>query len=309
MVPITSSFTKRSRATGGDTSADEAGDSEPRVTEPADLEARIAELIAPLRSEPASAAILCDIDGTLAPIVPDPEEAAVPEETRQVLRRLASHYGLVACVTGRRALEARWMVGVEELTYSGNHGLELLSPGASDPELDAAIADDARRARDFVLELDAADVSAAGLRLEGKGPIQALHWRGAADEAAAAGQARRIAAEAEAVGLVPHWGRKVLEIRPVAEVDKGTAVERLLGGTEVRFAMFGGDDRGDLDAFAALGRLAASGPLQATACFGVVSDEAPQELAERADAVVTGPEGFLEVLKALAEPVGAAAGD
>jgi trehalose 6-phosphate phosphatase len=292
-VPITSSFTKRCRATGGDTNGDEAGDRERRV-----------ELIAPLRAEPVRSAVLCDIDGTLAPIVSDPEDAAVPEETREVLRELAAGYALVACVSGRRALEARRIVGVEDLVYSGNHGLELLSPGAREPELDPAVADGARRARDFVLELDADEVSAAQLRLENKGPIQALHWREAADEEVAREGAERIARRSQADGLVPHWGRKVLEIRPVADIDKGTAVRRLLGDRPVELALFGGDDRGDLDAFAALRELAGAGRLRAAICLGVTSDEAPPELAAQADEVVDGPSGFLEVLRALAAGVG-----
>src|SRR3954451_12384816 len=75
-VPITSSFTKRSRVTGGDTNADEAGDSQRRVTDAPGVTARIDELLAPLRADPEESAILCDIDGTLAPIVSDPEDAA-----------------------------------------------------------------------------------------------------------------------------------------------------------------------------------------------------------------------------------------
>jgi trehalose 6-phosphate phosphatase len=224
----------------------------------------------------------------------------VPEETRSVLGELAQRYGLVACVTGRPALEARWMVGIEEIAYSGNHGFELLPPGAEDPELDPAVADSARRARDFVLDLDAEDVSAAQLRLENKGPIQALHWREAVDQEFAREAAERIARQAEAAGLVPHWGRKVLELRPVADIDKGTAVERLLGEGSVERALFGGDDRGDLDAFAALREMANAGRLRAAACVGVASHEAPPELTERADVVVDGPDGFLEVLRALA---------
>jgi trehalose 6-phosphate phosphatase len=266
--------------------------------------ARIAELVAPLGAEPGASAVLCDIDGTLAPIVSDPEDSAVPEETRKVLRHLAARYALVACISGRRALEARSIVGLEELTYSGNHGLELLVPGAQDPELDPAVADGARRARDFVLGLDADEVSAAQLRLENKGPIQALHWREAADGEAARQGAERIAGEAEAAGLVPHWGRKVLEIRPVADIDKGTAAERLLGERSVELALFGGDDRGDLDAFAALREMATAGRLRAGVCVGVASDEAPPELAEVADAVVDGTEGFREVLRALATAAG-----
>lgn len=261
---------------------------------------RIAELVAPLRAEPEASAVLCDIDGTLAPIVLDPEEAVVPEKTRAVLGDLARRYALVACVTGRRALEARWIVGIEEITYSGNHGLELLPPGAEEPELDPAVADGARRVRDFVLDLDAEAVSAAQLRLEGKGPIQALHWREAVDQRAAQEGAERIARQAKAAGLVPHWGRKVLEIRPVSGIDKGTAVSRLFDGAPFELGLFGGDDRGDLDAFAALRSMADAGRLRHAACIGVTSDEAPAELDERADAVVDGPGGFLEVLRTLA---------
>jgi trehalose 6-phosphate phosphatase len=269
---------------------------------------RMAELLLPVRRSPSGSALLFDIDGTLAPIVPDPEDAAVPGETRGVLRELASRYALVACVTGRRALEARWIVGADELVYSGNHGLESLRPGAAEPELDPSVAQSARRARDFVGDLDADDVSGMGLRLESKGPIQALHWRGAADEAAAEQLAQRIAASAQGAGLVPHWGRKVLEIRPVDGIDKGTAVELLLRERKVRCALFGGDDRGDLAAFDALGRLVEDGRLDRAVRIAVASNESPPELAERADAVVDGPEGFREVLRALATPAAAPGG-
>jgi trehalose 6-phosphate phosphatase len=306
---MTSSFTTRSRVTGGDTSSDEAGDSEPRMTDAAGLQAGVAEIIAPLRAAPEDSAILCDIDGTLAPIVPDPEEAAVPEETRAVLREVSSRYALVACITGRRALEARGIVGIEELTYSGNHGLELLRPGAKEAELDPAVADGARRARDFVLDLDADDVSAAQLHLENKGPIQALHWREATDQEAAEKGAKAIATRAKAAGLMPQWGRKVLEIRPVNDIDKGTATERLLDAAPVDQALFGGDDRGDLDAFAALARLAEAGRLRSVARIGVLSDEGPPELAERTDATVSGPDEFLEVLRALVDPAANPSGD
>lgn len=268
----------------------------PGVTE------RVAELIAPLRDEPRASAVLCDIDGTLAPIIDDPEASAVPEAGRTVLRELARRYSLVACITGRQATEARRIVGVDELVYFGNHGLELLSPGATEPSFDPAVAEKARRAREFVADLDADELSDAGLRLENKGPIQGLHWRGAPDEVVATRTAERIAAAAEATGLAPNWGRKVLEIRPVESVDKGTAVVRLVAEHAVERAAFGGDDRGDLDAFAALRALAGAGRLTAAVCIGVLSEEAPPELSKESDVVVDGPPGFLEVLKLLAEP-------
>ena len=107
--------------------SDEAGDGRRRAS---GVGGRVDALLAPLRAEPGASAVLCDIDGTLAPIVLDPDEAAVPDDTRAVLRDLARRYALVACITGRRALEARRIVGIDEIVYSGNHGLEYLAPGA-----------------------------------------------------------------------------------------------------------------------------------------------------------------------------------
>ena len=71
--------------------------------------------------------MLLDVDGTLAPIVARPELAAVPEETRAEVRRLAGRYSLVACISGRTAEEAARLVGVNGVVYVGVHGLEELS--------------------------------------------------------------------------------------------------------------------------------------------------------------------------------------
>jgi trehalose 6-phosphate phosphatase len=267
---------------------------------------RIAELIAPLRSDPASVAVLCDVDGTLAPIVGDPEDAAVPARTQKTLRELARRYALVACVSGRRAVEARSLVGVEELAYAGNHGLELLAPGAEEAILDPAIEKGGRAVRRFVLELEADALDAAGLRLEDKGPIQALHWRGAFDEKAAERRARLIADHARKAGLEPHWGRKVLEIRPASGIDKGTAVQRLLADHPIEQALFAGDDRTDLDAFRALRSLVGGGGLRGAVCVAIGSAEGPPELFRQADAVLASPEEFLGVLSALAQPANGA---
>src|SRR6185295_12412912 len=75
--------------------------------------------------DPKRAAILLDVDGVLAPIVPRPEDARVPDDLRDELRRLDARYALVACVSGRDGADARTVVGVPELSYVGNHGLEL----------------------------------------------------------------------------------------------------------------------------------------------------------------------------------------
>ncbi len=83
----------------------------------------------PLRADPARTAILTDVDGTLAPIVARPEQAAVPARATTLLEELSQRFGLVGCVSGRQALEARRLVGVDGIAYAGNHGLELLLPG------------------------------------------------------------------------------------------------------------------------------------------------------------------------------------
>jgi trehalose 6-phosphate phosphatase len=262
----------------------------------------IDDLLRPLREDPAAAAILCDVDGTLSPIGLDPTASTVPEDTREVLRALAGAYGLVACITGRRALEARRIVGVEEIAYAGNHGFETLEPGAGEPTHDPAVAGRSERPKLFVGSLDQDRLASAGLRVEDKGAIQALHWRGAATDGAAEMQAKEVATLAQAAGLVPRWGRKVLEIRPVAGIDKGSAAMRMVREAGSRTAMFGGDDVTDLDAFQALRWMASSDRLRTAVCVGVASDEQPAGLEERSDFVVDGTDAFRRVLEGLLEP-------
>jgi trehalose 6-phosphate phosphatase len=259
-------------------------------------------LIGPLRADPGRSAILTDVDGTIAPITVDPADAGVPERTRQLLAELARRYALVGALSGRRALDARRIVGLDELTYSGNHGFELLLPGDSevrpDPSLDGHEGD----APGFVQGLDGSELERAGIRTEDKGAIVALHWRGVPNEASAESLANEIASEAEWQGLVPHLGRKVLEIRPNVPVNKGIAIAALIPARPLDAALYGGDDRTDVDAFTALRTLQQDGELKATACVGVASDESPPEVSREADLVVHGPTGFVEVLEALAAP-------
>lgn len=241
-----------------------------------------------------------DVDGTLAPIVDLPENAAVPAETRNALEALTAHYALVACVTGRRALEARRMVGLDGITYAGNQGFELLRPGEDEPTLDPAAEPGGERARNFLDSLDPEPLERAGLRREDKGPIQVVHWRGAPDEDRARELAEGIASQAAGANLIPLWGRKVLDLRPVAGIDKGSAVHRLMvEHAPLDAAIFAGDDRTDLDAFRALKRLEGTSRLGTAVRLGVYTDESPEEIEAEADMVVTGTDGVLKVLRAL----------
>jgi trehalose 6-phosphate phosphatase len=253
-----------------------------------------------LRADPPRTAILTDIDGTLAPIVARPEQAAVPEHAARLLERLSRSYGLVGCVSGRRAMEARRLVGIDGISYAGNHGLELLLPGDEEAQLDPSLEGRDTDATEFLAGLDGGELDGIGLRIEDKGPIQALHWRGAEDERAAEARAHELGAEAGLAGLEPHWGRKVLELRPVGGGGKDSAVAALLAADGVTTATYAGDDRTDLDAFRRLRSLRDQGELEMAICVGVTSPEAPAELAEESDLQVDGPEGWIAILESLA---------
>ena len=208
----------------------------------------------PFAAEPDRSALLLDVDGTLAPIVVDPEDAAVPEATRKLLEALERRYALVACISGRQALAARRIVGLDSITYIGNHGLELLAPGAAEPVTHPALAPLADAVGAFARNAYDGELEALGVRLEDKEAIWSLHWRGAPDEEAVRKALLPVAAEADRQGLVPHWGRKILEIRPPVAADKGTAVDAALSGQPVARALYAGDDTTDLDAFRSFAR-------------------------------------------------------
>jgi trehalose 6-phosphate phosphatase len=264
-------------------------------------EEALADALRPLTAAPERAAVLCDIDGTLAPIVQRAEDARLRKDVQGLLATLGRRYSVVACISGRSAAEARRLVGVGAVTYAGSHGAELLEPGASRPTVVPAFESWRKRVREFAGERDTNELRGLRVRMEDKGPIVAFHWRGVPDEDAARSHVDKIAGQAEEAGLAVHWARKVLEIRPPVHVDKGQAVHSLLARAEPQAALFGGDDATDLDAFAALESLVEDGKLDTAVRVGVRSDEGPAAIVERADLVVDGVDGFARVLAVLAE--------
>jgi trehalose 6-phosphate phosphatase len=240
---------------------------------------RVAAVLPPplldLAREPRHAAILLDIDGTLAPIVDNPEESRVPDETRAELRRLAAKYALVGCLTGRTAAQAFEIVGVDEIEYIGEHGLEL-----------------SEEAEEWIDRLD--EICRESFwPAERKRLTVAFHYRSVEDEDAAVAQLEQIAERAREEGLVAKWGRKVLEVRPPVDAHKGTAVVHMLRRRGIDRALFAGDDLTDLDAFRAMDDL----PLGVK--IAVASEEGPTELAAEADIIVGGPAELLELLRHL----------
>jgi trehalose 6-phosphate phosphatase len=229
-----------------------------------------------LTAQPDRAAILLDVDGVLSPIVPRPEDATVPESTRVELRRLHARYALVACVTGRTSDDAKRLVAVPELVYVGEHGLE-----------------DAPEAEAWRERLAAFLAEAAWPRTENKGLSAGLHFRDASDEDVARRALDAIAKRAHEDGFVTRFGRKVMEVIPPLDVNKGTAIRRLLAERDLRRALYAGDDTTDLDAFRAVAEL------EIGVRVAVSSAEGPEALMQAADIVVETPDELASLLRRL----------
>jgi trehalose 6-phosphate phosphatase len=263
--------------------------------------ATLVEALEPLRSDPSHAAVLLDIDGTLAPIVRHADDAHVPEATRTLLIEIAKRYGVVGCVSGRRAQAARQIVAIGSIAYIGNHGGELLLPGATRVELDPEVEAWSERVRAFARRVYTSDHQRLRVRIEDKQAIVAFHWRGVPDEEEAAVAMRDIAARAQAEGFAVHWGRKVLEVRPPVAMDKGIGVTALLSAPPGAHsaALYVGDDATDIDAFRALRELEHSDVLRSAVCAAVSSEETPPELVREADLTIDGTSGVRGLLEAL----------
>lgn len=236
----------------------------------------MAALLEQLAAEPQLAGIFLDFDGVLAPIVDRPDDAYPPEETRAELARLAARYALVAVISGRAGEDVARRVGVDGVEVVGSHGLEL------DPEAESWRA----RIDSFAGTVDWPDVERKTLTV-------AFHYRTAADESEARAGLESVARRARAEGMRASFGRKVLEVLPPLDANKGTAVRTLLERAGLRRALVAGDDTTDLDAFRALDGL------ELAVRVAVATEESPPELRASADVVVCTTGELLELLRCM----------
>lgn len=250
-----------------------------------------------LRRDPSTTAIVTDFDGTLSPIVEDPDAALPLPGVVDALHDLAVRYGRVAVVSGRPVAFLRDRLELADrpsspLFVSGLYGIEWLEDG------EARVHETAEAFAGAVAgAADRAEVAAPpGVYVERKGYSVTIHVRNAPDQLDWARSWSE--ATSHTTGLALHAGRMSFELRPPIEVDKGSVVDAVIQGASA--ACFLGDDLGDLPAFDALDRLRAAAGA-ATVRIGVRSAEAPAELLERADLVVDGPEGSLALFRSLLE--------
>jgi trehalose 6-phosphate phosphatase len=243
-------------------------------------EAVVTACLEVLRQTPS--AVVTDIDGTISSIAPTPAEAMVDPGAKAALARLVERLTAVAVVSGRAPQDGVAMVGLPELTYVGNHGLERIARGtpwthpvaaAAQPAIAAALAEIESAARAV------ADVP--WLLVENKGVTGTIHYRLAPDQIAAAALLEPLArAAANRHGLRLTSGRMIFEVRPELAVNKGTAIRDLAQDLGLRGIVFFGDDVTDVDAFRALRELREAGEA-ATLRVGVLGpDTSPAVLAE-----------------------------
>lgn len=253
-------------------------------------------LVTRIAALPRPVLLAFDVDGTLAPIVEDPDAARVPREVTRALRTLARARGVrVALVTGRDATSLARVVRIPRAYRAIEHGRRVLAPGASPRE---PVPSPALRAR-----LDAFEAWArvhalpAGARLERKPQSRVVHVRALAarDPAGAERLLARADRAARRADLVPRSGRAVLEAA-LGDADKSTALASLARATGAKSVVYAGDDRTDRAAIARAGALGG---------LGIHVRSAEQPRAPRGTAaVVPGSDALGRLVLALAQRLG-----
>jgi trehalose 6-phosphate phosphatase len=251
--------------------------------------------VAALSEQPEQTALMVDFDGSLAPIVEEAEDARPLPGARAVLEAVAARFGRVAVVSGRPVSFLADQLPVPRLVLVGLYGMERLVDGSH--EVDARVEPFRAAVSEAVVELH----ERFGALVEPKSGVSVtVHWR------PEPGRAPEIMAAADAVasrlGLEILRTRMAVELRPPIAVNKANAVRDLIAGFAT--GAFAGDDTGDLLAFAELRHARRDGRLERSVAIGVLSPEAPEELAGAVDTVVEGPTGLVALLARVADEVG-----
>ncbi|MGK2350254.1 trehalose-phosphatase [Cutibacterium sp. V947] len=266
-------------------------------------------LLDAVAADPGSVLLALDFDGTLAPIVDDPADSAMAEQSREAMSRMDGKLATMAIVTGRDVAAVRRMTavdeapGLEHLVVLGQYGVErydAASGALRDPEVPKSVRIAKRRLEQLAEELGQQDSRDRGCRIEDKGRAVALHTRRAADPAhalaAAVPRAREIAEELD---LHCEDGRNIIELKS-AMVTKAQALRELIDEVTPRVVIMCGDDLGDVPALKAISEWIAQGHPGARVVS--YSDEQPS-MADHADIICDQTEGVSAFLSALADRV------
>jgi trehalose 6-phosphate phosphatase len=247
------------------------------------------------------AALVTDIDGTISAIAPTPFEAVVDPVALDALAQLTERLAVVAVISGRAPGDGARMVGLPDLIYVGNHGLERIVRGLpwTHPAADAAREAIAAALAEIEAEVRTQD-EAPWLLVENKGVTGTVHYRLAPDHAVAAAMLEPVAAvAAERYGLHVSPGRMIVELRPAVAINKGTAIRDLATELALRGMVFLGDDITDIDGFRAL-RALREERAAATLSVGVLGPESAAVIAAESDFHVDGVTACAATLLAIA---------
>jgi trehalose 6-phosphate phosphatase len=269
---------------------------------PGPLSAEGSQALQAIITSPSETLIATDFDGTLAPIVDDPEEAYADQDAVAALGRLRRLVGAVVVITGRPARTVvrlgrlRETAGLGSMIVLGQYGVERWN--AADDQF--LIPPDPPQISTVEMELPRLlnSLGLADARIEDKGRAIAVHTRSLPNPRAAFSKlAEPLAELAARQGLVVEQGKNVWEIRAPGS-DKGAALRSIVDETGARLVVFAGDDLGDLAAFRAVRDLASAGVTGLLVCSASNEEEA---LAELSDVIVDGPAGLAAWLHELAE--------
>jgi trehalose 6-phosphate phosphatase len=239
-------------------------------------------------------AILSDIDGTVAPIVENPQDAHITDRACDAFRALIDRGVRVAFVTGRALEMARQMVNIPGVSFAANHGINIYEDGTI--HTPAEVRPYVDMAQEVLTEIK--EIPVPGVIIEDKGPVIAFHFRKAQDEARAAiAILAAIQDSPSAVAFRLQQGRKVLELRPPLAIDKGTAVDDLVAHMGAASALCIGDDATDMDMFRGLNELREQGI--AGVNIAVWSPELNRSVLDATDYYVRGVEGVEWLLEAI----------
>ena len=237
-----------------------------------------------------------DFDGTLTPLFDDPRNTTLSPAIRDTLSELSKRVEIVAVVSGRDMEFLREVIGLDSVTYVGNHGLEVWKTEDEQQEYDVQLPNSLVED----VEKGVRRIAVTGLSVENKGLSIAVHYRNASDSTAArSALSQMLKSLAADHGLEIREGKMVLEIGPGAGVNKGTAVDRLAREFGLMGAIFLGDDVTDCDAFDAVHRLIGERDLEGAA-VAVVDEETPEAVLRKADYCLSGSEEVEEFLRWMA---------
>lgn len=218
-------------------------------------------------------AIITDIDGTISEIAPTPEDAIVTESMRSELIKIKENFGLLAVISGRSAHNAQKMVGIEDILYVGNHGLEYIF------NEEYQVADEVKKylpqIKKSAAKINEELCNIPDILFEDKEICYSIHFRQCNEpEHVREEIIKSIKKSPESKNLQISEGRKLVELKPPSSYDKGTIIHRIIEDHNLRKVIYLGDDITDFDAFKKLKELENKGKIQGTSIL-VVSSEIP----------------------------------